>query len=472
MTALLCAAASAFAFYFSTGLGGTVATSPGFLWAVALLAPVPLLWYAFRATSKGWAVFAAAFGAMLTGMANMLPVYLGTLPPAVLVLGMATPALGFALAVLGARFVAQRVARVTAVFAFAALWTSFDFLLSQDVSGAAASPGYSQVEMPAMIQIASVFGVWSITAVMGLFAAAAAMAFVTRKAGFAFFAVAVLTVNIGYGVWRMQSAPKTAALHVGLAGSDALVPEGLKNSEASALKTVKAYAAAGKSLAQNDVIVFPEKLAVLDPAWTGPVNAELETLAHISHALVVAGFDVRGVTRQNNALVYFPNGSEPQSYTKRHLVPGLESSYEPGSKSFMLGDRTGVAICKDMDFPTTLRADAILGPNFYAVPAWDFDGDAVWHARIAILRGVENGFAVARAANNGLLTLSDAYGRVVAVKSTAAGRMVTLEGTLPRGPGATLYGVIGDSLAYIALGMSVMLLGVAGLAGWRRERRR
>jgi apolipoprotein N-acyltransferase len=80
------------------------------------------------------------------------------------------------------------------------------------------------------------------------------------------------------------------------------------------------------------------------------------------------------------------------------------------------------------------------------------------------LRGVENGFAVARAANNGLLTVSDAYGRVVAMKSTAGGGMVTVRADVPRGPGKTLYVGIGDGLAYIALAMSVLLLGVAGLA--------
>ncbi len=462
ITAILCAVLSGVAIYCSFGLGGSVAATPGLLWAVALIAPVPVLWFAFRAR-QGWAVLLTGFAAMLIGMLNIVPAYAGVLPVPVLIVAVALPALALAGSVMGARFVAQRLAPISGVIAFAALWTAFDYLLSQGPNGAASSPSYSQMELPWMIQGASVFGLWIITAVMGLFAAAMAMGFARRKAGYALFAVAVVALNLFYGHWRMASAPKGPLVRVGLAGDEALIGTGLKDDEAQALAVVKAYAAAGRSLAQQDanLIVFPEKIAVLRPAWRGAVNAEFETLAHIGHALVVAGVDERGSARQNNALVYFANGVAPESYSKRRLVPGLEKDFVPGTKSFMLSERTGIAICKDMDFPEMLRSDAMLQPNLYAVPAWDFGRDAVWHARLAIMRGVENGFAVARAANDGLLTLSDAYGRVLAVRNTAGGGMVTLRADVARGPGKTLYARVGDSLAYLGIALSVLLLGVA-----------
>ena len=465
LIAVLCAALSGAAFYFSCGLGGSVATTPGLLWAVALIAPVPVLWFAFRSQRSG-VVFLTAFAAMAIGMANLLPAYAGVMPLPVLVMAMATPALGFAGAVIGARFVANRLAPISGVIAFAALWTGFDYLLSQGPNGAASSPAYSQLTLPWMIQGASVFGIWIITAVMGLVAAALAMGLARRQAAYALFAVAVLALNLGYGQWRIANAPKGEIVRVGLAGDDALIGAGLKDDEASALAVAKAYAAAGRSLAQQGatLIVFPEKIAVLRPAWMSAFHMEFETSAHSSHALVVVGVDTRYAQRQNNALLYFADGAAPQIYSKRRLVPGLERAFVPGTASLMVSDRTGVAICKDMDFPAMLRGDALLGPNLYAVPAWDFDADAAWHARLAIMRGVENGFAVARAANDGLLTLSDAYGRVLAVKKTADGGMVTLRGDIPRGPGKTLYAGIGDSLAYLCMALSVLLLGVAALA--------
>jgi apolipoprotein N-acyltransferase len=314
-----------------------------------------------------------------------------------------------------------------------------------------------------MIQGASVFGLWIITAVMGLFAAGLAMGLVKRKAGFALFALAVLVLNLGYGQWRLANAPHGEVVAVGLAGDDALVAAGRKDDETSALAVAKAYAAAEHSLVQQGakLIVFPEKIAVLRPAWADAMDAVFNSVAR--NGLMVVGVDERGVERRNNARVFFAK-AQAQSYSKRRLVPGLEKDFVPGTKSFMLMDGTGIAICKDMDFPALLRSDAIVDPNLYAVPAWDFDKDAVWHARLALMRGVENGFAVARAANNGLLTVSDAYGRVKAVKKTAGGGMTTLRADVERGPGKTLYGSIGDRLAYLCLALSVLLVGVAFLA--------
>jgi apolipoprotein N-acyltransferase len=124
----------------------------------------------------------------------------------------------------------------------------------------------------------------------------------------------------------------------------------------------------------------------------------------------------------------------------------------------MLPDHVGVAICKDMDFQTTLRRDAAAHPTVMAVPAWDFDGDRWWHARLAIMRGVENGFAVARAAKNGLLTLSDAYGRVIRMQPSTESGMVTLVGDLPRGPGDTIYRRIGDVFAWGNVALALLLM--------------
>ena len=467
---VLVTALSGLLMFSAMGLGGTVATTPGIWWIVALLAPVPVLWFAFRA-SKGWAAALVAFAAQAIGGCNLLPAYAGTLPLPSLLLGIILPALSLALAALGARFVMQRLTPITAVFAFAFLATGFDYLLALGPDGATLSPAYAQVEMPWMIQSAALFGLWAITFVVALFAAAAAMYGVTRQIVFAAVAAGVLVLNLGYGAWRIADAPQTPLIGVGLAADDDLVPLRFKEDPASALTVVKAYAEAGRALAQakTKLIVFPERVAVLKPEWRGAVNAELATLAQAGSAVVIAGFDDRRALRRNVALVYFAGGAEPQRYAKRHLVPGLEAIFVPGDASFMTSDGLGVAICKDMDFPTLVREDGLFAPTLYAVPAWDFGQDRIWHARLAILRGVENGFAVARAANNGLLTVSDAYGRVVAVKATAGGGMVTVRADVARGPGTTDYARIGDGLAWIALAMSVLLLGVAAAARKRPQ---
>jgi apolipoprotein N-acyltransferase len=446
-------------FYFSTGLAGTLAPGPGMLWAVALLAPVPVLWFAFQA-SRTWLVAVVAFVAYGLGAANLLSAYAGILPLLALGLAILAPAAGFAVAVAAARFVFQRVTPITAVFTFAFAWTGVDYLLSLGPNGAAASPAYAQLGLPWMVQIAAVFGLWGVTAVIGLIAAAIAMAIAAKSRIFAFLAVAVLALNLGYGAWRIETAPATPSFTVGLAADDRLVPLRFKADAASALTVANAYAAAGRALAGADLIVFPERAVVIRPQWRDAVNAPFEALARSAHAAVLIGADLRETPRSNSALMYFPNGAAPIPYAKRHLIPGLESVFEPGKKSFMTGDFIGVALCKDMDFPATLRSDALLAPTLYAVPAWDFDADGAWHARLAMMRGIENGFAVVRAANNGVLSISDAYGRVIAARKTGGG-MVTLKAIVARGPGRTLYAGIGDGLAEIALAMTLLLVVVA-----------
>jgi apolipoprotein N-acyltransferase len=457
MIIALCALLSGAGMYFSFGLGE--------VWVLAWLAPIPVLWLAFRPVS-GWKVCVAALAAGLIGGCNILPAYWGTLPVPVLVLGIVVPALVFALCVMGARFVSRRVAPILGVIAFAALWTAFDYVLSFGANGTATSPAISQVGLPYLIQSASVFGLWAVTFILGLFAASAAMYGATRQPQFAVLAVAVFAVNAAYGVWRIDTAPKSEVVHVGLAADDALIGQGLKDNDDDALAVVKAYADAARTLSAQgaSLIVFPEKVAKLKPEWLGAAKAELETAAHIGHATVIIGFDDNGAERRNNALVFFGSGAPPQVYSKRRMVPGLENKFVPGQASFMLADRTAVAICKDMDFQGMLRADAALRPKIFAVPAWDFGKDRWWHARMAIMRGVENGFAVARAANDGLLTLSDAHGRVLARKASAEGGMVLLQGDLPRGPGVTLYARIGDAFAWICAALSLLLLGVAAFA--------
>ena len=97
-----------------------------------------------------------------------------------------------------------------------------------------------------------------------------------------------------------------------------------------------------------------------------------------------------------------------------------------------------MAICKDLDFPETIRRDARAGLRLMAVPAWDFGADGWLHGRMAIMRGVENGFAVVRAANGGLLTASDAQGRLIARKVVGPDHMDWILADLPLGPGPTL----------------------------------
>jgi apolipoprotein N-acyltransferase len=118
-----------------------------------------------------------------------------------------------------------------------------------------------------------------------------------------------------------------------------------------------------------------------------------------------------------------------------------------------------------MDFQRTLRGDAAAGARtgslgVMLVPAWDFTADGWMHARMAILRGVEGGYAIVRAAANGLVTVSDSRGRLLGSRPSGKNGYESVVVDVPRGPGATIYVRIGDMFGWLA--------GLVGLAliGW------
>jgi apolipoprotein N-acyltransferase len=451
MNAFACALLAAAGFYFSTNLGDC--------WPLAWLAPVPILWLAFGET-RGWRIFFAAWFAGALGATNVLRAYSGILPPAVLALIILGPPLLFAAAVMGARRLARDLGPSAGVLGFAVLWTSFDFLISFGRDGAAMSPAYSQIDAPFLIQSVSIFGPWIVTFLIGAVSAGIAIGLRKRSAVPVLIAVGLFAANAAFGVWRLHELPAGPITRVGLAADDSLIRASFVSSAGSAQKITDAYIAAAHKLADDGatLIVFPEKLAQLKPAWRSTVVDKLAAASRETRATIVVGFDESDNVRWNEALVFRPSMQSPLRYAKRHFVPVLEDRYTPGTGNFVLPDRIGIEICKDMDYPGMLRSDQRAGhPTLLAVPAWDFGEDGFAHAKPAIMRGIEGGFAVARASRDGLLTLTDAAGRVVAIKPSSSGGTVMLVGDLARGPGDTIYVHIGDAFAWLCAALAAVL---------------
>ena len=123
----------------------------------------------------------------------------------------------------------------------------------------------------------------------------------------------------------------------------------------------------------------------------------------------------------------------------------------------------GVEICKDMDFPLLARQYSNDGVGLLLVPAWDFIADGWLHDRMAVLRGVESGFSIARVAKQGLLTLTDDRGRVLAERNSSAqlwntsDPFTTLTGSIPVRNEPTIYARTGDWFAWLDLALAVLL---------------
>ena len=75
------------------------------------------------------------------------------------------------------------------------------------------------------------------------------------------------------------------------------------------------------------------------------------------------------------------------------------------------------------------------------------------------MRGVEDGFTMARDAKNGLLTVSNDRGRILAEEPTHSdGSLVTMLATVPVRHDPTLYQKWGDWFAWVDLAALVAML--------------
>jgi apolipoprotein N-acyltransferase len=280
---------------------------------------------------------------------------------------------------------------------------------------------------------------------------------------------APLALVCAFGVARLAANPGDH-VRIALAAIDSLQADD-DPSAAQTAKAAEAYADIVRGFAADrpEVVVLPEKEFALAPGSDDLAAAALSQAAGQISATLVAGFNALQPdgSRLNLAQVFAPH-SPPVRYQKRRLVPGLEADFAPGDVPLVIGDR-GIAICKDMDFAPMIREYGRQDVRLMLVPAWDFVADGRMHARMALVRGVENGFSVARAAAMGRLTVSDAYGRVVAETATSEQGPATLVADVALGPGATPYIRVGDAFGWLTILGSIAL--VARGLGSRKSRR-
>ena len=220
-----------------------------------------------------------------------------------------------------------------------------------------------------------------------------------------------------------------------------------------------------------EVVVLPEKLVGVTPESAGPVIKVFGDAARAARVTVIAGLSRNAVQpRHNVALVFAPDGTPIAEYEKHHPVPIIERDYARGDTPTLFaasGAQWGVAICKDLDFPAWLRAYGQRGVRFLAVPAWDFVEDAHLHSRMAVVRGVENGFTIARSAQQGVVPLSDSYGRILAEQSSVTDPILAVQAS--HGVGPTVYARFGDWFGWAKRVVRVRTRGVDRHTDWTKS---
>jgi len=361
--------------------------------------------------------------------------------------------------------------------------------------GTAGSIAYTQLKFLPFLQLASITGPWGMSFLLLLFPAALAIGLHLRNSPqkqapkqalrVVGSTLAVLAAVLVFGTIRLAMTPRGQQVKVGLIASDTLENVNVAGNGADTGRLFASYAAEAERLAAPhdgqggaQAIVLPEKLGAVLDSENGTADPIFQRLADRTGATIVVGeVHIAGSTKDrpakyNQARIYQPQ--EPVlSYVKEHMLPPFESNLTPGtalvtlpkhsSASSAMAPQTtsqtwGVAICKDMDFTPLSRKYGKAGAGLMLVPGWDFNLDRSWHGHIAVMRGVEDGFSLVRAAKDGYLTVSDDRGRVVAEARSDTAPFATLLASVPAAHSATVYLLLGDWFAWLACALLVLAI--------------
>jgi apolipoprotein N-acyltransferase len=358
--------------------------------------------------------------------------------------------------------------------------------------------GASQYLLPHLTQIADLGGVLSVSFLVVFINAAVYVAgsrwLEERKAPWRTLAIfaAVIVAVLCYGQIRISSVggEMSAAekLTVGLVQSD----RGGAENHVDPEMTLREHQELSRGVVGRhapDLIVWPEGvcslgLPSLKYRLPTALFGDLRTPMLIGACLQT--LQGEKVSVSNSALLIDPEGEILGSYDKSILVPFGEYiplgdifpvlySWSPFSSPFRRGTseeplalgrhRLSVSICYEDIFPTKIRS-LMRGGRERRIPDAMFNltndswygnsTEPMEHLALASFRSIENRRALARVTNTGISAFVDPVGRVVS--RTGVWTKEVLVGRIPLMKGETVYGVLGDWLAWLCVACSMLAL--------------
>ncbi|MCC6444436.1 MAG: apolipoprotein N-acyltransferase [Armatimonadetes bacterium] len=364
--------------------------------------------------------------------------------------------------------------------------------------------GYSQAGWIAVLQVASLTGVWGITFLIVLFNAALANLLfcalhnsdLLRSEAYAVRPAAVHFAIVAGLVAAVCLAGLASARESLYTGGDSLriavIQGGIENSKLSpdyAVQFEERYPPLTLEAGcfQPHLILWPETVLPDFYRQSPRMEALVADLTRkTGSAILVGSQDVRDGEYYNTAFLVGPDGKTLGRYDKAQLVPfgeavplrrflpSLESfgvpAYDlsPGPGHWPMGYRGrsfGVVICSESMFPDIAAASARLGAELLIVitnDAW-FERTAApaQHFQMAVLRAVENRRYLARCASTGISAVISPTGRILERADLYSRQVLT--GTLHPRSQTTLFTRHGLAVPWFCF---ILLIGALFYKAW------
>ena len=352
--------------------------------------------------------------------------------------------------------------------------------------------GNSQVTVLPVAQLASVFGVYGLSALVAFVNAALAYAVLSRGRQ-RILVVATTAVLLGsVGVWgamRIADASRTRegiALRIGLIQGNIAQEDKWNPREARRIFTT--YVAMTRDAVRRgaEFVIWPESSTPFMFEEDDVGETAVRDLARETQVPILLGSDQ--VDRSGDVLRLFnaafliaATGETTAVYHKIKLVPFGEyipfkqllffvspvverlAEFSPGASVVMLpvnGHQASVAICYEVVYPSLSRQAVAAGSQLLTTitnDAWYGRSSAPHqHFALASMRAIEQGRYLARAANTGISGVVDPYGRVVQQSAIfeQAGIVEDVRLVTTR----TIYSRIGDVIVYLSMAVTALAL--------------
>jgi apolipoprotein N-acyltransferase len=380
----------------------------------------------------------------------------------------------------------------TALLLAAAPWVATEFFRGYLFGGFPWVPlGNSQVTVLPIAQAASVFGVYGVSGLLAFVSSAIAYALVVsgRQRLRALAVAAVVVLGVGaWGVWRIRDGSLTREgdpIRVGLVQGNIRQDEKWERSQARRIFTTHLAMTREAVSKGAQYVLWPESSTPFMFEEDSGGAAAVRDLARELQVTILFGSDQleRGATPRlyNAAFQVGPEGRTAAVYRKIHLVPFGEfiplrswlffvsplveslGEFAAGSSMVMLpvaSHTASTAICYEVVYPSLVRQAVEAGSELLTTitnDGWYGHSSAPYqHFALASMRSIEQGRYLARAANTGISGIVDPYGRVVL--QSAIFEQVTLVDEVRFLTGRTIYSVIGDAIAYVAIALTASAL--------------
>ncbi len=352
--------------------------------------------------------------------------------------------------------------------------------------------GNTMVTLLPIVQLASVVGVWGLSAFVAVinagFATTALSTGRTRAVAFG-GTLALIAATSVWGGQRMAANRLTQGEPIRIGLIQANIAQVDKWNPARADMIVDRYLQLTRQAAANgaDFLLWPESSTPFyfqdDPG--GDLIRSM--VRQLGRPLLLGSDEVeRGSPNRyyNSAYMLDTAGTTAAVYRKIHLVPFGEyvpfqralffvgplveavSAFTAGERVTLLPVRehmVSTAICYEVAYPSQAREAVRQGSELLTTitnDAWYGESSAAYqHFEMAAMRAVEQGRYMVRAANTGVSGIIDPYGRVLIRTNLFETTAVVGEARFVQE--RTLYARIGDLVALVATVLTVLALGVA-----------